>query len=200
MKEPHPPQLPLGLPAGSIRAALSLLIISVVIVEIIRGHELAVGIKETLLLVLALYFSTRRVVSVSPEVLARLEGEGHVPRERHPLFLPRFTIRFLMLLSFIAAGVYLYREGRLASLESLSSLGLVGGYLAGVVLRPMGRLLRRKEIAASLLDRFGDLRALLALGAVATLAVFYWLDRPDKLPEWAHHTTLTLVLFYFGAR
>lgn len=200
MPEMNPPPPPLGLPVGSVRALLALLVVSIVIAEVVRGHQLSIALTEALMLVLALYFSTRRILSVSPAVLARLESEGQVPRERQPLFLPRFAIRILILLSFAGTAAFLFQQGRLANLQSLSSLGLVAAYLAGVVCRPVGRVLRRKEFAASLLDRFADLRALLVLGAAGTLAAFYWLDMHGQLPNWADHGALTLVLFYFGAR
>jgi hypothetical protein len=200
MAEINNPQPPLGLPPGSVRALLSLMVVSMVIEETVHGHDLSVHLVEALLMVLALYFSARKIVSVPPAVLQQLEKEGQIPVERQPLYLPRFSIRLVILLSFAGAAAYLYQHDRLFTNPSLSSFGMVGAYLLGVLLRPMGRFLRRGEMAASLMDRFADLRALVVLGAVAVLTVSYWLDKPEWRPDWAQHAALTLLLYYFGAR
>lgn len=51
---------PLGLPTGSVRALLALLIVAVVIVETIRGHAIDELWSETLLIALAHCFTSRR--------------------------------------------------------------------------------------------------------------------------------------------
>jgi hypothetical protein len=50
---------PLGLPSGSIRAALALLIAAVVVVQMARGQEVELLWTETLMIVLAHYFGSR---------------------------------------------------------------------------------------------------------------------------------------------
>src|SRR5579872_1582039 len=83
---------PLGLPTGSIRALLTLLILAVVVHEIVLGREVAVIWTETLVIALAYYFTYRRFVMLSPAVLSRLEQDGAIQRESNPLFLPRGSI------------------------------------------------------------------------------------------------------------
>ena len=63
---------PLGLPRGSIRAVLTLLIVSVVIVQMIRGQEVGLLWTETLLIALAHYFTSRRLVTLPPDISRRL--------------------------------------------------------------------------------------------------------------------------------
>jgi len=106
----------------------------------------------------------------------------------------------VILLSFAGAAAYLHQRDRLLTHQSISSFVLVGAYLLGALLRPIGRRLRRGELAATLIDRFADLRAILVLTAVTALTVCYWLDKPEWRPDWAQHAALTLLLYYFGAR
>jgi len=191
---------PLGLPPGSVRALLTLMIVSTAIVQTVRGDKLDVALAESLMIVLASYFATRRVIDLPPDVLEKLEQEGQLPSERHPLYLPPFSIRIIILLSFAGAAGYLYQQGRLFTPEALATLGLVFAYFVGVLLRALGKLFGRWKLPEGVLDWFADLRALVVLGAVATLTVCYWVERREALPDWAESTTLSLLLFYFGAR
>jgi hypothetical protein len=191
---------PLGLPPGSVRALLTLLIISAVVVETVRGHKLDVALAEALMIVLASYFATRRVVDLPADLAAKLESEGHLPSERHPLYLPRFSVRIIIILTFVGLGAYLYQRQELFTERSLSTLGLVGAYFLGVLFRAATRLFGQRQLPEGLLDWFADLRAIVVLVAVVTLTGSYWIDRRDGLPEWAESTTLSLLLFYFGSR
>src|SRR5262249_36360605 len=51
---------PLGLPNGSVRALLTLLIVAVVFVQVARGHQIEALWTETLMIALAHYFTSRR--------------------------------------------------------------------------------------------------------------------------------------------
>lgn len=191
---------PLGLPTGSVRALLALMIISTVVVQTVRGELLPVPMAEALMIVLANYFTTRRVLSLPPDVLARLEQEELVPSEKHPLYLPRFSIRFIILLSFAGVAGYLYQRGELFTERSFSTVGLVFAYFVGMLFGGFGKLFRKWGLPQGLLDWLADMRALAVLGATGTLTVCYWVDRTDVLPPWAESTILSLLLFYFGAR
>jgi len=198
--EPRRHRPPLGLPPGSVRALLSLMIVSTVIAETVRGRSLDVALAEALMIVLASYFATRRVIDLPPDVLQKLEQDGQLPSERHPLYLPRFSIRIIILISFAGAAGYLYQQGRLFAQEAVATLGLVFAYFVGVLFRALGKLFGQWRLPEGVRDWFADLRALVVLGAVGTLTVCYWLGRQASLPDWAESTTLSLLLFYFGAR
>ena len=107
---------PLWLPSGSVRALLTVLIVAVVVVETMRGRgrQLEELWSETLLIALAHYFTSRRFMGLSPQLLQRLESEGHIAHESNPLFLPRHSIRALIVLSFagLAYHVFLVQQVR----------------------------------------------------------------------------------------
>ena len=122
---------PLGLPVGSVRALLTLFIIAVVTVSVAKGRELDILWIETLLIALAHYFTSRRFIDLPPDVLKKIKEEGLVENDHHPLFLPRHTIRFLIISAFVGLGVYLYREERLLEPRAVSLLGMVAVYVLG---------------------------------------------------------------------
>src|SRR5215471_7312168 len=75
---PPVPRPPLGLPRGSVRALLTLMIVAVVAVEVARGREFEVLWTETLMIALAHYFTSRRFIHLPVVVLRRLEEDGYL--------------------------------------------------------------------------------------------------------------------------
>jgi hypothetical protein len=167
---------------------LTLLIVAVVIVQLGRGQPVELLWTETLMIALAHYFTSRRFIKLPPEVIHRLTEEGQIDDEAHPLYLPRYTIRAILILAFAALAVYLYRQDRLFHSQSLSILGVVFAYLLGIVAR--FRTVRGWE----------DVKALVVLVVLLCTAGAYLIDRPYLVPQQLRDIALGLVLFYFGSR
>ena len=179
---------PLGLPRGSVRALLTLVIVGVVIVQLGRGRTVELLWTETLMIALAHYFTSRRFLRLSPEVIHRLTEEGQIELEARPLYLPRHSIRAILALAFLGLAVYLYREDRLFQSQALSILGVVFAYLVGIVGRIRGA------------RGWEDLKAAIVLAVLLATAIPYLMDRGDLVPHQLRDITLGLVLFYFGSR
>ncbi len=190
---------PLGLPTGSVRALLTLLILAVVVHEVVLGRQVAVIWTETLVIALAYYFTYRRFASLPREVILRLEREGALPRESNPLWLPRHTIRILIVLTIAALGAYLYREQRLLEPQVITIFGTALCYLLGVFISGFTSWWSKGR--NTLTGHFWeDMKAAVVLLTVAATASLHFLDRPDMVPHWLETTTVGLVLFYFGSR
>jgi hypothetical protein len=190
---------PLGLPNGSVRALLTLLVVAVVIVEVGRGQEVGPLWTETLMIVLAHYFTSRRFVNLPPDVLSRLEAEGHLETESNPLHLPRHSIRVILAAAFLGLAVYLYRDHRLFDVQPLSLLGVVFAYLLGVTVRGAWAWWKRDHVTKSSRS-WEDLKAIVVLAVLLYTAGAFLLNRPDLVPHHLLNVTLGLVLFYFGSR
>ncbi|RLT11711.1 MAG: hypothetical protein DWI22_00655 [Planctomycetota bacterium] len=190
---------PLGLPVGSVRAILTLFVVSIVTLSVARGYDLDLVWTETLMIALAHYFTSRRFVSLPPEVLARIQKEGVLEYEGNPLFLPRHSIRLLIVGSFIALGVFLYRQQRLWEPRAISLLGIVAAYALGAIARSIsswfGSRTGRRASAG-----WGDFKAIIVLLAMAVAGVPELMSMPDLLPPMIHKISLALMLFYFGSR
>lgn len=190
---------PLGLPTGSVRALLTLLILAVVVHEIVLGRHVDVIWTETLVIALAYYFTYRRFVTLPREVLVRLEKEGALSREPNPLGLPRHTIRFLIVVTLIGLGAYLYREDRLLEPQVITILGTALCYLLGVFVSGFTSWWSKghKTLATHFWE---DMKAAIVLLTVGVTAGLYFLKSPNLVPSWLQTTTVGLVLFYFGSR
>src|SRR5438105_1135441 len=103
----EPFRYPLGLPSGSVRALLTMIVVAVTCSDILNGRKIDPIWAETLMVALAHYFTSRRFVQLSPEVLRRFEAEGVITKEPLPLYLPRGTIRLMILAAF--TGVFAFQ-------------------------------------------------------------------------------------------
>ena len=103
-----------------------------------------------------------------------------------------------MRVAFVGLGVYLYQEGRLLEPRVVSLLGIVAAYIIGCMVRGIGAWFgRRRDKPVSTL--WGDLRALIVLGAVVTAGLPELLGT-EPWPLEYQKGALALLLFYFGSR
>ena len=188
MLSPSSSRPPLGLPRGSIRALLTLMIVAVVIAQLVRGRKIHLLWTETLMIAMAHYFASRRFIRLPPEEIKRLVDEGYIELEARPLYLPSYSIRLILIASFTAVGVYLYLHGRLLEPQALSILGVVFAYLLGVFLR------------VQTVRGWEDAKAFVILGVLLATSAAYLLDYGSSVPQPLQAVTLGLVLFYFGSR
>lgn len=198
-----------GLPAGSIRAILALLILgtSCGLVALRPDLNLPDYLRDLMFLILGHYFALRRGQAEEKQV-------GPTP-----LFLPRGTIRVLIIAGYIAVFALLVRRGapwRPSQSPAAFTLLLVAGFLLGVISRKLGEWTTALRGTRSL-RLFSDLRAIVTLIAALVLIALSWneifpfLPTPrDQLPGRIGRTPLSeigleyflsaIVGFYFGAR
>jgi hypothetical protein len=191
----------LGLPAGSIRALLTLMTVGFIVVQTARGQRVSLLWFESLIIVLAHYFAHRRFVALSPALLEKLTAEDLIEDEPHPLYLPKHSLRTLIVLSFVGLAIYLGCEGRIRDPVAAPVFISVTSYFLGVGFGAIvGRWRRGKPSKGA--SWFDDLKAIVTLIAIATaiaVQLFGWQqaipygDRLEALP-------LALMLFYFGSR
>ena len=190
---------PLGLPTGSVRALLTLIVVAVVVTKMVFHHPPDSIWIETLLIALAHYFTSRRFVALSPEIMRRLEDDGAIDRERQPLYLPKNTIRFIIIAAFVGLGAHLYREERLFEPKTISLLSMVFAYLLRAIAGGISNWFnRRRSQPAS--GTWGDIKALVVLAGMLTIAVVELLDAGALLHPLVERVSLGLTLFYFGSR
>ena len=141
-------------------------------------------------------------------MIERLEQEGVLERERNPLFLPRSSIRTMIVGSFVGLATYLYMYHRdrlfnpdVTQLTQASALlGIVFAYLLGSIVGGIGSWFRGGRIQRSSGTWGGDEGALVVLIVLALAAIPEFLDTPHNLPPVFHQIALGMMLFYYGSR
>lgn len=184
----------LGLPAGSVRALIALGVVGTVCGLLARDpdRELPEHLETLLFVVLGHYFAARGQAPDDPA-----GGPG-------PLWLPRGSVRLLLVAALIGVGVLVSQQGGLQAHRGLFTLVLVFGFLLGMLLTRVARWWRRRRARPS--RWFEDLRAVIGLVAVTALAVHAFVDvlpGPDVVSFGrlgAEQGLAGLVGFYFGSR
>lgn len=184
----------LGLPSGSVRALIALGVVGTVCGLLLRAPEQALPehLEGLLFVVLGHYFA------------ARGQGKSDPAGGPPPLYLPRGSVRLLLVAALVTVGVLVIRQGGLQFHRGLFTLLLVSGFLLGLLLTRIANWWQRRRPGHS--RWFEDLRALIGLGAVAALGVHTFVDvlpGPEVLSFGtlgAEQALAGLVGFYFGSR
>ena len=196
---------PLGLPSGSVRALLTLMIVAVACTDLVRTQTVTLIWAETLMIALAHYFTTRRFVRLPPATLKDLEAKGIIEPEPYPLYLPRGTIRTLILVAFIAVGIYLWRNNKIwptqenPDADAVAILGTLLAYFVGNTLRAV-RTWWNGGIERPPSRTWGDLKATVVLVGLLITGGLHILAQKHHLPAGVEHIVMAMVLFYFGSR
>jgi hypothetical protein len=197
----------LGLPAGSIRALLAILIFATTWGLLIfkPNQEVPDYVRDLLFIIMGHYFVARR-----------RSGPAEEPGPP-PLYLPRGSVRLFLVFGSIAVAVLLFLRGRLTALDEnpgVVTLLLVGGFLLGVGLSTFSTWWRdRGHHTPRIVE---DLRALISIAAAMMLATLVWnrifvlfpTDAVDALLSPRIHLgrfgiediLAAVVGFYFGSR
>jgi len=201
----------LGLPAGSVRALLAVLVFATVWAMLLvrPSQEVPDYLSALMFVIMGHYFAARK-----RNAAIAVPGEEPGPP---PLFLPKGSIRLLLAGGSAAVAVALYQRGVLTRIDrnpGVTTLLLVGGFLIGVILNALTgwwreRVKRRHR-------SIEDMQALAAMGAGVVLVALVWnrmfpvvpLDQVDAVfNRWGHlgrlgpeHLLSAVIGFYFGAR
>ncbi len=190
----------MGLPAGSVRALLTLLVVGFIIGQTLLGAPVKLLWTETLMIVLAHYFTSRRFVQLSPELRRQLEESGEIEPEESPLYLPRHSVRALIVGGFLLLAVQLAQQNRLLDPQSVAILGTVGAYFLGILFRLVSGTVFPN---ASPPAWWSDGKALFTILVVGGTVAVHFAGWAPQLPfdvKYLENLTMGLVLFYFGSR
>ena len=184
----------LGLPSGSVRALLALGVVGTVCGLLLRAPErpLPEHLESLLFVVLGHYFAARGQAASDPA--------GGPP----PLWLPRGSVRLLLVTALVTVGVLVIRQGGLQLHRGLFTLLLVFGFLLGLLLTRVVTFWQRRRPGHN--RWFEDLRAVIGIGAVAALGVQTFvgvLPGPEVIGFGnlgAEQALAGLAGFYFGSR
>ncbi len=190
---------PLGLPVGSVRALVTLSVLATIWWQLYHGSATSPVLRDTLLLVLGYYFGARGAKAPAADALAGAAP----PRESNPydpLYLPRGSVRLLILLGFGGVAYKLYGDGKLVGPTGPPPLlVLVGTFLAGTAVRATFAGLGR-FVAARVKSFFGHALALGTLGVVVPYCLATALGHEHELDSRFVSAFVGIVGFYLGKR
>jgi hypothetical protein len=197
----------LGLPSGSVRALLALLIFATAwgLLVLRPTEDVPDYLRDLLFIIMGHYFAARH--------RADHGAEAGPP----PLYLPRGSVRLVLVAGCVAVAVLLFRRGQLVAMEKnpgAVTLLLIGGFLLGVMLNGVATWWRERGHPSPRVVE--DLRAVISMAAAMALAVLVWnrlvpIFPPGRIDtlfaRWVHlghygpeHILAAVIGFYFGSR
>jgi len=185
---------PLGLPPGSVRAVIALLLCGTLWFQVLTGSAIEDILVESALLVVGFYFGVRSGMG-PPIAPAATEGT------KQPLFLPRGSIRFVLLLGFFGVIAYMWYRGRgipeafTLILEVLASY--IIGYAASAIVARRMKAGKKPSKAVAVFRNANAIAATLLVGYLCGTLIFNW---PRYFPEHAKNALAWIVAYYFGSR
>jgi hypothetical protein len=183
---------PLGLPKGSIRAAIALGLLGTATLLGVAGREVPDELLSLLLTVIGFYFGFRTTASA----LSDRVYDPFAAREQ-PLYMPGGVIRKLMIAAVIVLGFALGARGVLWQDPTYAEFfftiaGLIAGHLFGRYLAGEPGSAQRKVI--------GHVKAMACLCVAALLVALFLTDTHRTLPTTVVLLLCATVSFYYGSR
>jgi hypothetical protein len=199
---------PLGLPAGSVRALLTLMVLGTISIMLLtpeaEPRPIPLYLYYLMFLILGHYFAVRRH--------AALPG---MPQQAPPFYLPRGTFRFLILVGMSAVLAWgFYNDPHFAqrltpspSEQPYLLVVVLGAFFVGIVVGRIGHALFAGPLGPP--PWFQDIQAWVALLSMVGMTieiVIRFVINPSVAPErqltWTELETgvAALVAFYFGVR
>lgn len=185
---------PLRLPPGSIRAVLALLLSGSLWYQVFRGVTPTPILVESALLVVGFYFGVRSGTG-PPIKPVQMEGV------RQPLFLPRGSIRLVLLLGFFGVIAYTWSMGQAIPDALILILQVLASYVIGYVVSGIVTRRRAKGIqpirAIAIFRNVNAVLAIVLTGYLCGTILFAW---PEFLQEYTGNAIAWIVAYYFGSR
>ncbi len=201
----------LGLPAGSVRAFLAVVVFATVwgMLLVRPSQEVPDYLSDLMFVIMGHYFATRK-----RSAAVGVSGDEAGPP---PLYLPRGSIRLVLAAGSAAVAAVLYQRGVLTRIDrnpGVTTLLLIGGFLFGVILNTVVGWWRARVNRGH--RAIEDMQALAAIGAGLVLVALVWnrlfpIMPPDEVDAlfkgWGHlgrlgpeHLLAAVIGFYYGSR
>jgi hypothetical protein len=178
---------------------MTLAVLGTVWVQLLRAAPMGEVLKHTLLLVLGYYFGARGA-KVPPPADALATPADRETNPRDPLYLPRGSIRLLIVIGFAAVAWKLHSESKLLGPAGPPPiLVLVGTFIAGGITKALIGF-SATLLGARVLTMIGHTLAAVTLAVVFSYCGAIVTRNEALLPEFAEALFLGVVGFYLGKR
>ncbi len=186
---------PLGLPSGSVRALMALFLCGTLWYLLYLGRNPPSTLYDTAIVIIVFYFGFR---STAPSEKADRVTLTTAP-SKHPLYLPRGSIRTVLLIGFAAIAILMVQRNGSIPIALLDILTVIGSYVTGLLVH----IALSSYAQAGLQRRVLTLSNLIALVVLAITAFFCYgfiYGLPALVPQSTESVLTPLVAFYFGSR
>jgi len=150
---------PLGMPRGTVRALITILIVSFPFIYIFTGQEIPGLITNAIFIVVAFYFEARRggkdKLQLIEEVKYPNDTKAAEKEQKKPLYLPKYSVR-IIIISILASLIIINTMGKNIPFEATNTfvdiLLIIFLFIIGSILRLIKNSKEKKRIANQIKD------------------------------------------------
>jgi hypothetical protein len=141
---------PLGMPKGSVRALIAILIVAFPFSYLIEGQEIPSAISSAIFILVAFYFETRKA---KKELLVELIDDvryPNKPKEKmiYPLYLPKYSVR-ITLVTMLVLILIINAYGPMVPFETTNTLIdillIIIFFILGSIFKRIGNIRENKR-------------------------------------------------------
>ena len=146
---------PLGMPRGTVRAIITLMIVSFPFTYILRtpSEVIPSEVVNTIFILIAFYFEARKGEDSRLKTIEEIKDPAKVSEEKRkvkkPLYLPRYTVRIslmLLLIVFYLIEIFIQHISLELTNTLIDILIIATLYFIGTFFRTLGQIFSRKKL------------------------------------------------------
>jgi hypothetical protein len=151
---------PLGMPRGTVRAFITILIVSFPFGYLINGDIIPPLIVNAIFIVVAFYFEARRsgeekLKQIVDEIKNPEIVEIDLREEKKPLYLPKYTVRFSLVIILVIVQILILLQPSI-SFQVTNTLAdillIVSFFIIGAIFRSILRSREKKKVKEQIAD------------------------------------------------
>jgi hypothetical protein len=144
---------PLGMPRGTVRAIITVMVVSFPFTYIFDNIQIPSEIVNTIFILVAFYFEARKSVDSRLKIIEEIKNPEKVSEEKRkakkPLYLPRYTVRIslmIFLIVFYLIDLFIQPISLELTNTLIDILVIAILYFIGTFFRAIGQIFSKKKL------------------------------------------------------
>jgi len=151
---------PLGMPRGTIRAIITIMVVSFPFTYIFYNAQIPSEVVNTIFILVAFYFEARKGQDNRLKIIEEIKNHEKVSEEKRktkkPLYLPRYTVRIslmIFLIVFYLIDIFIQNISLELTNTLIDILVIAILYFIGTFFRAIGQIFSKKKLK----ERIGEI-------------------------------------------
>ncbi|MFX0030049.1 MAG: hypothetical protein ACFE8B_12625 [Candidatus Hermodarchaeota archaeon] len=196
---------PLGMPRGTVRALITLMIVSFPFGYLFKGDTIPPLIINSIFIVIAFYFEARKGTEEQmKEIINEIKRTDletvALEEEKMPLYLPKYTVRFLLILTLIILQVLIILSPSI-SFQATNTLAdillIVGLFMIGALFRSISKAREKKNLREQISEMDASLNEVEIIEKLMLKEPSWWKSTGKSLLSILMLITTTTALMFY---
>lgn len=182
---------PLGLPRGSVRAIVTILISLTIWIQFITDRTVPHYMLNLAIVMVGYYFAFRVLTAPLKGVPAVVEKGT-----KEPLYMPKGFVRWIILIGFFISGFFLLFRGDIWYSEMFEFYVILVGLTIGYLFRKF--IVEKMKVETPMWMK--NTKSVAVLSVSLFILVIFTFFHPEVVPEFTIRGAIAVIGFYFGSR